>query len=125
MENDMQNRSNRSINVSGSFQGIASTGDNSVIQNNWNHSKDKDVAEIMVEILGQLAQRYPKASKIQKQTVFQMEFQQRMRENPTLKARFLSSVKAGGYELVKVLTNNPFVSVPIEMVRAWIESEPS
>jgi hypothetical protein len=121
----MQDRSNRSINVGGSFQGVASTGDNSVIQNNWNYSEDEDVAEIMIEMLRQLAQRYPKASATQKQTVFQMELQQKIRENPTLKARFLNSAKAGGYELVKVLTNNPFVSVPIEMVRGWIEAEPS
>lgn len=115
---------NRSINVGGSFKGTANTGDNSVIHN-YIDSADQNVAEIVAEILDQLQQKYPKASEIQKQTVFQMELQQKMRENPTLKARFLSSVKAGGYELAKVLTNNPFVSVPIEMVRAWIETEPS
>jgi hypothetical protein len=114
----------RSIHVGGSFKGTANTGDNSVIETHID-SADQDIAEIVAEILDQLQQKYPKASEIQKQTVFQMELQQKMREIPTLKARFLSSVKAGGYELAKVLTNNTFISVPIEMVRAWIEAEPT
>lgn len=121
----MQDKSNRSINVGGSFQGVANTGDNSVNQNSWDNSENEDISGIVTEMLRQLARRYPKASEIEKQTVFQMELQQKMRENPTLKARFLSSVKAGGYEVAKVLTNNPFVSVPIEMVRAWLEAEPT
>ena len=115
----------RSINVGGSFQGVANSGDNSVIHNNSDPLKDQDVTEILVDMLTQLAQRYPNASEMHKQTVFQMELQQKVRENPTLKQRFLSAIKAGGFELTKVLTNNPFVSVPMETAKGWLEAEPS
>ena len=27
-------------------------------------------------------------------------------------------------ETVKVLTNNPFVSIPLETVKGWLEAEP-
>ncbi|MBD2610180.1 hypothetical protein H6G94_02630 [Nostoc punctiforme FACHB-252] len=111
----------RSINVGGSFQGVANTGDNSLIQNSSNRITDRDVAEILADMLKQLAQRYPNISEVQKQTVFKMELQQKLRESPTLKQRFLGAVKAGGFELAKVLTNNPFVSVPIETVKGWLE----
>jgi hypothetical protein len=61
----------------------------------------------------------------QKQIVFQMELQQKVKNNPSLKDRFVSATKAGSVELVKVLTNNPFVSVPLETVKGWLEAEPS
>ncbi len=118
------NIAQNSINVGGSFQGVANSGDNSIIYNNSEHSTDNDVSKILADILGQLAKRYPNASEVHKQTVFQMELQQKMQENPTLKQRFLSAVKTGGVELAKVLTNNPFVSVPIEIVKGWLEAEP-
>jgi hypothetical protein len=35
-----------------------------------------------------------------------------------------NAAKSGGVELIKVLTNNPFVSVPLETVKGWIEAEP-
>ena len=47
----------RSINVGGSFQGVANSGDNSVIHNNSDPLKDQDVTEILVDMLTQLAQR--------------------------------------------------------------------
>jgi hypothetical protein len=114
----------RAINVGGSFQGVANTGDNSVIHNSSNRSLDQDIAEIFADMLKQLAKRYPNASEVQKQTVLQMELQEKVRENPNLKQRFLGAVKAGGFELTKVLTNSPFVSVPMETVKGWLEANP-
>ena len=52
-----------------------------------------------------------------------MELQQKLKENPTLRDRILSSAKAGGFELVKVLTDNPFITVPLETFKGWIEAE--
>jgi hypothetical protein len=42
----------------------------------------------------------------------------------SLKDRLLSAIKSGGIETVKVLTNNPFVSIPLETVKGWLEAEP-
>jgi hypothetical protein len=115
----------RSINIGGSFQGVANSGDNSVIYNDSNSLADKDVSEFIVDMLTDLAQRYPNASEVHKRTVFQMELEQKMVEDPTLKQRFLNAAKAGGFELVKVLTNNPFVSVPMETAKGWLEAKPN
>jgi hypothetical protein len=115
----------RSINIGGSLQGVANTGDNSVIYNDSNTSADQDVGEFLIDMFTELAQRYPNASEAHKRTVFQMELEQKMVEYPNLKQRFLSAARAGGFELVKVLTNNPFVSVPMETVKGWLEAKPN
>ena len=112
-----------SVKVGGSVKGVINTGDNSFINNS--QLKDEDLTDILADILSQLAQRYPNASEIEKQTVFQMEFRQKIQGNPTLKQRFLTAIKAGGFELTKVITNNPFVSVPLETVKGWIEAKSS
>jgi hypothetical protein len=111
----------RSINVGGNFNGVANTGDDSVIHNSQ-APVESDVSEVVAEILNDLKQRYPNALEAQKQMVFQMELQQKISQNPTLKARLLNAAKSGGFEIVKVLTNNPFVSIPLEMFKGWIEA---
>jgi hypothetical protein len=114
----------RSVNVFGKVQGVISTGDGAkIIQKSQDSSKD--VSEEVEEILEQLAARYHNAPVSQKQVVFQMEVQQRVQADPTFKNRFSSAAKSGGLELIKVVTNNPFVSVPLETVKGWIEAEPS
>ncbi|TYQ24276.1 hypothetical protein PseudUWO311_19840 [Pseudanabaena sp. UWO311] len=75
-------------------------------------------------LLTQLAQDYPEGSPEEKQTVAKMELRRKVKEDPTLKDRLLSAIKSGGIETVKVLTNNPFVSIPLETVKGWLEAEP-
>jgi hypothetical protein len=116
---------NRSINVfRGKVEGVASTGDEANIIYN-SSGNVKDVSDEIIEILKQLIASYSNASENQKQIVFQMALQQKVKNDPTFKQRFISAIKSGGVELVKVLTNNPFVSVPIETVKGWIEAESS
>lgn len=117
----MQDNSNRSVFVGGSVHGGIIAGD----QNIQNNSPDQiiGVEKVVEEILSQLSQRYPEASNAQKQIVFQMELQQKLKENPTLRDRILSAAKAGEFELAKVLTDNPFITVPLETVKGWIEAE--
>ena len=118
----MQDSSNRSVSVGGSVNGSIITDRYNIIQN-ISTDQTIGVEKVIEEILNQLAQRYPDAPEYQKQMVFQMELQQKLKENPTLSDRILSASKAGGIELVKVLTNNPFISVPLETVKGWIEAE--
>jgi hypothetical protein len=75
------------------------------------------------ELFNTLAERYPNASEPQKQIVLQMELEQLAKNDPSLRDRFLGAAKAGSIELVKVLTNNPFVSVPLETAKGWFEAE--
>jgi hypothetical protein len=115
------NMQDRSINIGGNLQGTANTGDNSVIQNNWGNSSEGSVADDLLNLLRELSQKYPHASELQKETVLQVEIQQ-ITQQPDIRQRFLSATKAGSIELVKVLTNNPFVSVPIETFKGWLEA---
>lgn len=113
----------RSVNVFGKVQGVVNTGDRAnIIHNSLENSQD--VSDEFKEILELLATRYTNASESQKQIVLQMELQQKLKNDPTFKQRFISAAKSGGLELVKVITNNPFVSVPLETVKGWIEAEP-
>jgi hypothetical protein len=75
-------------------------------------------------LLTQLAQDYPEGTLEEKQTVAKMELRRKVKEDPTLKDRLLNAIKSGGIEIVKVLTNNPFVSIPLETVKGWLEAEP-
>lgn len=114
----------RSVNVFGKVEGVVSTGDRAnIIQKSLENSRD--VSDEFEELLELLATRYTNASEGQKQIVLQMELQQKLKNDPTFKERFISAAKSGGLELIKVVTNNPFVSVPLETVKGWIEAEPS
>lgn len=115
----------RSINVSqgGKIEGVISIGDDAkIIQNNF-ANESADLSKEIMRILEELAQRYSTAGEFQKQTVLQMELQQKLKNDPTFRERFINAAKSGGVELIKVLTNNPFVSVPLETIKGWIEAE--
>jgi hypothetical protein len=115
----------KSINVSGSFIGSANTGDGAFVNTNQDvvFTDEQCSINFLQGLLTELSQRYPTASEAQKQTVLQMELQEKLRSDPTLKTRFLSAIKAGSLEMVKVLIDNPFIHVPLETVKGWIEAE--
>ncbi len=112
----------RSVNVFGKVKGVISTGDGASIIQGLSEEQ-RDISDEIEEVLEQLAVRYADAPENQKKMVLQMELQQKLKNDPTFKHRFIGAVKAGGLELVKVVTNNPFVSVPLETVKGWIEAE--
>lgn len=100
--------------------------DNAKLQvNQTNSIVDKQnitkTLEEVQEIFRNLSQRYPNASYEKKQTVAELEFSQKATLDPTFKERILSAAKAGSFELVKVITNNPFVSIPLETLKGWFE----
>lgn len=76
------------------------------------------------ELLNQLAQDYPNESSVEKQVIAKIKLHDKIKEDPTFKDRLLNAIKAGGIETVKVLTNNPFVIIPLETVKGWLEAEP-
>jgi hypothetical protein len=51
-----------------------------------------------------------------------MELQEVSATDPSFIQRLRNALRSGGFELVKVLTNNPFVSVSLETLRGWIET---
>lgn len=49
------------------------------------------------------------------------ELKTEIRKNPALKNRILNAFKSGGIEALKAIFNHPFVSIPIETIRGWID----
>jgi hypothetical protein len=112
-----------SQNFHGNVYGVAGHVAGNQVINAQQQSLTSAAMEIQ-SLLTQLAQDYPEGSPEEKQTVAKMELRRKVKEDPTLKDRLLSAIKSGGIETVKVLTNNPFVSIPLETVKGWLEAEP-
>ena len=51
------------------------------------------------------------------------QLKQKIKHNPDLKARLISAFKAGGIETLKAIANHPAVSIPVEVIKGWIEAE--
>ena len=112
-----------SQNFHGNVYGVAGN----VAGNQIINAQQQNLTSAAIEIqalLTQLAQDYPEGSLEEKQTLAKMELKRKVKEDPTLKDRLLNAIKSGGIETVKVLTNNPFVSIPLETVKGWLEAEP-
>jgi len=69
------------------------------------------------DLLNQLAKTNPSEATIAD------TIQQEIKRNPTLKARLVNALKTGGIEALKVIFNNPFVSIPVETVKGFLEAE--
>ena len=128
IEQNKQRKQQESTNmVSQNFHGNVYGVAGHVAGNQVINAQQQSLASAAMEIqalLTQLAQDYPEGSPEEKQTVAKMELRRKVKEDPTLKDRLLSAIKSGGIETVKVLTNNPFVSIPLETVKGWLEAEP-
>lgn len=86
------------------------------------YAQKQDLAEAAAEIqklLDQLAQTYPNSTEATLAQAIQVKIQR----NPTLKARLINALKSGGVEALKAIFNHPFVSVPIETVKGFLEAE--
>jgi HEAT repeat protein len=69
------------------------------------------------ELLTQLAKTNPSEATIAH------TIQQEIKRNSTLKARLVNALKTGGIEALKAIFNNPFVSIPVETVKGFLEAE--
>jgi hypothetical protein len=116
--------------IKGKNIGIA-VAKNSTINVHQYDSNDKqsdilDVADELQLILGDLAQKHPNLAKSRqstdesvKQDLLKTELKEKMDNNSDFKARFSRALKAGADGLVKAFESNPFISVPLSVVKAW------
>jgi hypothetical protein len=88
------------------------------IQQNFSNTASEIEALLVL-----LSQRHPKNSVADRQAIFRIELERKSQDDPSLRNRFLSAAKAGSIELIKALANNPFVSVPLETAKGWLEAE--
>ncbi len=87
---------------------------------NYTPEQKQNLAEAAAEIqqlLNQLAQTNP-TTELVTEAVYQ-----EIKRNPTLKARLLAALKAGGLEALKAIFDNPIFSIPAETIKGWLEAE--
>ena len=98
----------RSINAQGSITGAVNTGDNSHVSSSIYQGHKIDLAVFARTLLFELSKRYPHQNPCSGA------------QQPCNGQQVLSPVAA--YQITSVLTDNPFVSVPLETVRGWLEA---
>ena len=92
-----------------------------------NYASERNLSEATIEIqqlLDNLAKNYPTSTETEKK-VFVLEAINRIKNQPSLSDRAWNALKAGSVEAIKAIANHPTISIPVEIVNAWIEAEPS
>ena len=90
-----------------------------------NEAERQNLAEAAAEIqqlLEQLSQTYPTSTNKEKMAVV-AEAVDQIENNPTLKARVINALKAGGTEAFKEAINHPLVNILIATIEGWQEAE--
>ncbi len=103
--------------------GAVQTGDRNVAnvtQNNYSSQNLVDAAREIQQLLDQLAQTYPTNTQTEKMVVVTKAVEQ-IENNPSLKERTVSALKAAGVEGFKELIDNPLVNILIAAIEGWKE----
>ncbi|MBD2342228.1 pentapeptide repeat-containing protein [Calothrix sp. FACHB-156] len=87
-----------------------------IYQSQQNQNLDGTKAEIQ-QLLNQLAQTKPTTD------VVTEAIHQKIKTDPTFKARLLAALKAGGLEALKAIFNHPAFSIPAETIKGYLEAE--
>ncbi|NEO49413.1 MAG: hypothetical protein F6K55_37060, partial [Moorea sp. SIO4A3] len=85
---------------------------------------DKNLVEAAVEIqqlLDQLSQSNPTTTSKEKMIVVS-EFVDQIENNPTLKAKVINALKAGGVEAFKEALDHPLVNILMATIEGWTEA---
>nr|WP_322711357.1 pentapeptide repeat-containing protein [Nostoc sp. ChiSLP03a]MDZ8212570.1 pentapeptide repeat-containing protein [Nostoc sp. ChiSLP03a] len=92
---------------------------------NYNPEQKQNLAEAAAEIqqlLNQLGQSYPTSTPLEKQIAVTEALKQ-IDSNPTLKARVIGALKAGGTEALKELVDHPLVNILLATLEGWQDVE--
>ncbi|NEO13650.1 MULTISPECIES: pentapeptide repeat-containing protein [unclassified Moorena] len=87
------------------------------------HAPDKNLAEAAAEIqqlLNQLSQTNSASTEIEKLTVVARAAEE-IKNNPTLKAKVVNAIKAGGVEAFKEAIDHPLVNILMATIEGWTE----
>jgi uncharacterized protein YjbI with pentapeptide repeats len=108
-------------NSNNQFLDTAQTGSNPKFnQSNYAPEQRQNLAEAAAEIqqlLNQLAQSNPTTDAVTEAV------HQKIKTDPTFKARLLAALKAGGLEALKAIFNHPAFSIPAETIKGFLEAE--
>ncbi|MCC5632522.1 pentapeptide repeat-containing protein [Nostoc sphaeroides CHAB 2801] len=92
---------------------------------NYSTEQRQNLAEAAAEIqqlLNQLGQSYPTNTPLEKQIAVTEALKQ-IDSNPTLKARVIGALKAGGTEALKELVDHPLVNILLATLEGWQDAE--
>ncbi|WP_225895523.1 formylglycine-generating enzyme family protein [Dendronalium phyllosphericum] len=92
---------------------------------NYNTEERQNLAQAAAEIqqlLNQLSHSYPTATTSEKMSVVARAVDE-IESNPTLKARVIGALKAGGTEAFKDLIDHPLVNILLASIDEWQEAE--
>ncbi len=84
-------------------------------------SRTEAAAEIQV-LLKRLEKTNPTTTEIEKLTVV-AKATEAINQNPTLKARVINALKAGGTEAFKEAVDHPLVNILVATIEGWRETE--
>ncbi|MBD2527882.1 hypothetical protein H6G86_37370, partial [Nostoc sp. FACHB-133] len=87
-----------------------------IYQSQQNQNLDGTKKEIQ-QLLNQLAQTNPTTD------VVTEAIHQKIKTDPTFKARLLAALKVGGLEALKAIFNHPAFSIPLETIKGYLEAE--
>ncbi|AVH68537.1 pentapeptide repeat-containing protein [Nostoc sp. 'Peltigera membranacea cyanobiont' N6] len=108
-------------NSNNQFVDTAQTGSNPTFnQSNYAPEQRQNLAEAAAEIqqlLNQLAQSNSTTDAVTEAV------HQKIKTDPTFKARLLAALKAGGLEALKAIFNHPAFSIPAETIKGFLEAE--
>jgi|688.fasta_scaffold02648_25 uncharacterized protein YjbI with pentapeptide repeats len=92
---------------------------------NYTPEQKQNLAEAAAEIqqlLNQLEQTYPTTTTSEKMSVVARAVD-KIENNPTLKARVIGALKAGGTEAFKELIDNPLINILLASIEGWQDAE--
>jgi uncharacterized protein YjbI with pentapeptide repeats len=92
---------------------------------NYNPEQKQNLVQAAADIqqlLNQLSQSYPTTTTSQKMSVVAKAVDE-IESNPTLKARVIGALKAGGTEAFKELIDHPLVNILLASIDGWQDAE--
>jgi predicted ATP-dependent endonuclease of OLD family len=81
---------------------------------------DWEVVMQVEELFLQLSHRAAQVPPHQRPQVVGKAIQKKARVNADFKARLLKALESGSTELIQVFTQNPYVRVPLALVKGWV-----
>ncbi|MBD2693140.1 COR domain-containing protein [Anabaena catenula] len=110
-------------NANNQFVDTAQSGSNVTFnQNNYTPEQKQNLAEAAAEIQ-QLFHQLSKNNQTSTNEIITNAIHQEIKRNPTLKARLIAALKAGGLEALKAIFNHPVFSIPAETIKGFLEAE--
>ena len=99
--------------------------DNATVAAEINEAEKQNLADAATEIqqlLEQLSETYPTTTSREKNIVVGEAVDQ-IENNPTLKAKVINALKAGGTEAFKEAVNHPLVNILVATIEGWQDAE--